>query len=126
PQQICSDTCLQPASAARPVRLGQVYSVRVDGICSTHGERSCIIVNMCLHSDDRNARARIRDGALELFAAFGPDAVTVRGIAARAGVSPKLVIRHYNLQNGGRSAVDAYVVDVIESMRAQAEARSCD
>src|SRR5690625_6744044 len=79
---------------------------------------------MCLHADDRTARARIRDGALELFAAFGPDAVTVRGIAARAGVSPSLVIRHYNSKNGVRSAVDAYVVDVFEAMMAQVSAPS--
>ena len=83
-------------------------------------------MNTCLHTDDRTARARIRDGALELFAAFGPDAVTVRGIAARAGVSPSLVIRHYNSKNGVRSAVDAYVVDVFEAMMAQVSAPSCD
>src|SRR5690625_4959917 len=114
------------AAAARPVRLGPVCSARADGSCPTHGERSCTIVNMCLHADDRTARARIRDGALELFAAFGPDAVTVRGIAARAGVSPSLVIRHYNSKNGVRSAVDAYVVDVFEAMMAQVSAPSCD
>ena len=114
------------AAAARPVRLGPVCSVRTDRSCPTHDERSCTIVNTCLHTDDRTARARIRDGALELFAAFGPDAVTVRGIAARAGVSPSLVIRHYNSKNGVRSAVDAYVVDVFEAMMAQVSAPSCD
>src|SRR5690625_5511675 len=81
---------------------------------------------MCLHADDRTARARIRDGAWEWFAGFGPDACTVRGIAARAGVSPSLVIRHYNSKNGVRSAVDAYVVVVLEAMMAQVSAPSFD
>ena len=39
-------------------------------------------------ADDRTARAAIRDEALRLFAAQGPDAVTVRQVAAAAGVSP--------------------------------------
>ncbi|MEO7078692.1 MAG: helix-turn-helix domain-containing protein, partial [Rhodococcus sp. (in: high G+C Gram-positive bacteria)] len=42
-----------------------------------------------MHSppDDRTARARIRDEALRLFAERGPDAITMRDIAAAAGVS---------------------------------------
>ncbi|HEX8936538.1 MAG TPA: helix-turn-helix domain-containing protein [Pseudonocardiaceae bacterium] len=45
--------------------------------------------------DDRTARARVRDETLRLFGERGPDAVTVRDIAAAAGVSPALVVRHY-------------------------------
>lgn len=74
---------------------------------------------MRLPSDDRTARARIRDEALQLFAELGPDVVTVRGIAERAGVSPSLVIRHYGSKDGLRAAVDGYVIQVFEAMLAQ-------
>ncbi|GEB49730.1 TetR/AcrR family transcriptional regulator [Streptomyces cacaoi] len=66
--------------------------------------------------DDRTARAKIRDEALRLFAERGPDAVTVRDIAAAAGVSAALVIRHYKSKDGLREAVDAHVADVFEAM----------
>jgi AcrR family transcriptional regulator len=70
--------------------------------------------------DDRTARAKIRDEALRLFGERGPDAVTVRDIAAAAGVSPALVIRHYRSKDGLRGAVDEHVADVFEAMLAQA------
>jgi hypothetical protein len=45
------------------------------------------------------------DEALRLFGNHGPDAVTLRDIAAAAGVSPALVVRHYGPRMGcaGRS-----------------------
>ncbi|MFV9455334.1 TetR/AcrR family transcriptional regulator [Rhodococcus sp. NM-2] len=70
-------------------------------------------------SDDRTARARIRDEALTLFAAHGPDAVTVRDIAAAAGVSPALVLRHYGSKDGLREAVDEHVARTFEAMLEQ-------
>lgn len=93
--------------------------IRVDFAALTVVERSCTIVHMRLPSDDRTARARIRDEALKLFADVGPDVVTVRGIAEHAGVSPSLVIRHYRSKDGLRAAVDGYVIDVFEAMLAQ-------
>jgi AcrR family transcriptional regulator len=69
--------------------------------------------------DDRTARARIRDEALRLFAERGPDAVTVRDIAAAAGVSPALVVRHYGSKEGLREAVDSHVAQVFEVLLAQ-------
>jgi AcrR family transcriptional regulator len=59
--------------------------------------------------EDRTARAIIRDEALRLFAAHGPDAVTVRQIAAAAGVSPALVVHHFGSKEGLREAVDQHL-----------------
>ncbi len=64
--------------------------------------------------DDRTARAIIRDEALRLFADRGPDAVTVREVAAAAGVSAALVIRHYGSRDGLVAAVDDHVVTTLE------------
>jgi len=66
--------------------------------------------------DDRTARAVIRDEALRLFAEHGPDAVTVRQIAAAAEVSPGLVIHHFGSKDGLREAVDAHVLAMFGTM----------
>ncbi|MCZ0997427.1 TetR family transcriptional regulator [Streptomyces mirabilis] len=66
--------------------------------------------------DDRTARAIIRDEALRLFAARGPEAVTVRQIGTAAGVSPSLVVHHFGSKEGLRQEVDQYVLDVFEAM----------
>ncbi|GAA3118232.1 hypothetical protein GCM10010466_06480 [Planomonospora alba] len=70
--------------------------------------------------DDRTARAVIRDRALELFAARGPDAVTVRRIASAAGVSPGLVIHHFGSKEGLRAAVDEHVAAVFDGLLSRA------
>jgi len=75
-----------------------------------------ILVNVQSLPDDRTARARIRDEALRLFGNHGPDAVTLRDIAAAAGVSPALVIRHYGSKEGLRDTVDDHVARVFEVM----------
>ncbi|WP_133983886.1 TetR/AcrR family transcriptional regulator [Kribbella voronezhensis] len=67
-------------------------------------------------SSDLTARAQIRDRALELFAQRGPDAVTVRDIAASAGVSPGLVIHHFGSKQGLREVVDSYVAGIFDEM----------
>jgi AcrR family transcriptional regulator len=64
--------------------------------------------------DSRTARAIIRDESLRLFAELGPDAVTVRQIAAAAEVSPALVIHHFGSKKGLRAAVDSYVTGVFD------------
>ncbi|NUS07565.1 MAG: TetR/AcrR family transcriptional regulator [Nonomuraea sp.] len=66
--------------------------------------------------DDRTTRAVIRDEALRLFAASGPEVVTVRQIAAAANVSPGLVVHHFGSKEGLRQEVDRYVLDVFEAM----------
>lgn len=55
--------------------------------------------------EDRTARARVRDAALELFAEQGEDRVTMRQVADRAGVSPALVVHHFGSRDGLREAV---------------------
>jgi AcrR family transcriptional regulator len=77
------------------------------------------VVNVQSLPDDRTARARIRDEALRLFGSHGPDAVTFRDIAAAAGVSPALVVRHYGSKDGLREAVDDHVARVFEVMLTQ-------
>lgn len=69
--------------------------------------------------DDRTSRAVIRDEALRLFAVSGPDAVTIRDIARAAGVSPALVVRHYQSKDGLRDAVDDHVARVLEAVLAE-------
>jgi AcrR family transcriptional regulator len=63
--------------------------------------------------DDRTTRARIRDAAIETFAAEGIAGTTARKVAARAGVSPGLVIHHFGSMEGLRTACDEHVAAVI-------------
>ncbi|MED5815527.1 TetR family transcriptional regulator [Mycolicibacterium sp. 050232] len=76
--------------------------------------------------DDRTARARIRDEALRLFAERGVDAVTMRDIAAAAGVSPALLVRHYGSKDGLVEAVDDHVVRTLEAVLNQVTERASD
>lgn len=65
---------------------------------------------------DVTARATIRDCALRLFAEHGPDAVTIRQIAAAAGVSPALVLHHFGSKAGLRTAVDDHVIGAFDTV----------
>jgi AcrR family transcriptional regulator len=76
-------------------------------------------MNMRTPIGDLTSAARIREAALRLFAERGPDAVTVRQVAAAAGVSPALVIRSYGSKDGLRDAVDGHVAAIFEAMLAQ-------
>lgn len=58
-----------------------------------------------LPSGDLSARAEIREAAADLFAEHGFAAVTVRQIAARAEVSPALVVHHFGSKVGLQAAV---------------------
>jgi TetR/AcrR family transcriptional regulator, regulator of cefoperazone and chloramphenicol sensitivity len=61
-------------------------------------------------SDEPSARTRIRDAALERFGRDGVNRVTIRAIAADAGVSPALVVHHFGSKEALRRECDAYVV----------------
>jgi AcrR family transcriptional regulator len=60
--------------------------------------------------DDLTAYARIRSAALELFAARGVAATSIRDVAQAAGVSAGLVQHHFGTKEGLREAVDQFVV----------------
>jgi TetR/AcrR family transcriptional regulator, regulator of cefoperazone and chloramphenicol sensitivity len=81
---------------------------------------------MCSASTDRDAdlttRARIRDAAIGYYAEHGFQSTTVRAIAAKARVSPALVIHHFGSKDGLREACDAYVTDRIDEMVREASA----
>src|SRR5690349_6626082 len=66
--------------------------------------------------DDLTARAVIRNAALRLFGARGFDAVTVRQIAAEAGVSAALVVHHFGSKEGLRAAVDEHAAQAFDAI----------
>lgn len=65
---------------------------------------------------DLTAQAAIRNAALWLFAEHGPDAVSIRQIAAKAGVSPALVVHHFGNKAGLRAAVDAFAAQAFDQV----------
>jgi AcrR family transcriptional regulator len=77
---------------------------------------SLLNVSSVTDSRDLTARASIRNAALRLFADRGPDAVTVREIAAQAGVSPALVLHHFGSKDGLRSEVDAFAAHAFDAI----------
>jgi AcrR family transcriptional regulator len=64
-------------------------------------------------AEDLTARATIREAALELFAQRGYAGVSVRQIAAAAGVSPALLFHHYGSKQGLSDAVDEWLVATV-------------
>ncbi|MGW0481767.1 TetR/AcrR family transcriptional regulator [Nonomuraea sp. NPDC003214] len=63
--------------------------------------------------EDLTARARIRDAALEQFAARGVKAATLKDIADAAGVSVGLVQHHFGTKDRLREACDQHVRDTV-------------
>jgi AcrR family transcriptional regulator len=70
-------------------------------------------------TDDRTAKARIRDAAIDCFAEDGIAATTVRKVAAAADVSPGLVIHHFTSMDGLRRACDEYVVSIVRQQKTE-------
>lgn len=71
---------------------------------------------MRIAKDDLRATAVIRETAMRLFAERGAAAVTIREIAAAAGVSASLVIHHYGSKDRLKEAVDRRAVAFFEEM----------
>jgi len=74
------------------------------------------ILNVRTERGDLRAAAVIRQAAMRLFAERGAAAVTVREIAAAAGVSPGLVMHHYGSKDGLRDAADRRAAAFFEEM----------
>ncbi|MEO6957607.1 MAG: helix-turn-helix domain-containing protein [Antricoccus sp.] len=62
--------------------------------------------------EDLTAKARIRNSALELWAKYGEDAISMRAIAATASVTVGLVVHHFSTKDGLRKSVEQRVVDL--------------
>jgi AcrR family transcriptional regulator len=62
-------------------------------------------------NEDLTAKARIRNAALDLYAQYGEDRVSMRAVAAAADVTLGLVQHHFKNKEGLRDAVDRLVVD---------------
>lgn len=77
------------------------------------------MVNPRATAEDLTAKARIRNAALDLYSKFGPDRISLRAIAAEAGVTLGLVQHHYRTKAGLRDAVDQLVVDYFEAALAE-------
>jgi AcrR family transcriptional regulator len=73
-------------------------------------------LNMGSARADQTAAAAIRIVAMELFAERGYSGVTIRQIAAAAGVSPALVIHHYGSKEKLQAVLEERVAAFVESM----------
>jgi TetR/AcrR family transcriptional regulator, regulator of cefoperazone and chloramphenicol sensitivity len=85
---------------------------------------SSVLYVRSVPAGDRTARAVIRDEALRLFSGRGPDGVSVRQIAAAAGVSPGLVLHHFGSKEGLCRAVDEHVLGLFDRMLAGNDRRA--
>jgi AcrR family transcriptional regulator len=74
--------------------------------------------------EDLTARARIRDAALQHFAAVGFEQATIRDIARTAGVSPGLLRHHFGSKDELRVACDEYVAGQLRWFNDHAVAES--
>lgn len=75
-------------------------------------------------NDDLTAKARIRNAALDLYAQYGEDRVSLRTIAAEAGVTLGLVQHHFKTKAGLRNAVDELVADYFWQAAGEADNRA--
>lgn len=66
-------------------------------------------------NDDLTAKARIRNAAMDLFAQFGESRVSLRAVAAEAGVTLGLVQHHFKTKAGLVDAVDQLIVDYFDA-----------
>lgn len=71
------------------------------------------------NSGDMTARARVRDAAIKLFGRDGFN-VSVRAIAQEAGVSPGLILHHFQSKEGLRAECDDYVLAKIREQKEMA------
>lgn len=72
---------------------------------------------MRIADEDRTGRARLRDAAIECFAAVGFDA-SVRTIAERAGVSAGLIRHHFGSKEALRAECDRAMLERYHNLKA--------
>ncbi len=70
-------------------------------------------------ADDRTARARLRDAAIEIVAEDGARALTARGVADRAGLSAGLIRHHFGSMADLLVACDEFVAATIRELKEQ-------
>lgn len=68
-------------------------------------------------TDDRTAKARLRDSAMELVAEGGVKALTARAVADRSGLSQGLIRHHYGSMAELLRACDAHIAEVIRASK---------
>ncbi|GAA3933657.1 TetR family transcriptional regulator [Microbacterium soli] len=67
--------------------------------------------------DDRTARARLRDAAIEIIANGGSDSLTARGVAERAGLSAGLIRHHFGSMGDLLTACDEHIARTIKRLK---------
>lgn len=70
-----------------------------------------LMANPRASDEDLTAKARIRNTALDLYAQYGEERISLRAVASEAGVTLGLVQHHFKTKAGLREAVDQLVVD---------------
>ncbi|MFT3887422.1 MAG: TetR family transcriptional regulator [Arachnia sp.] len=70
--------------------------------------------------DDRTAKARLRDAAIEIVAEEGAAGLTARGVAERAGLSAGLIRHHFGSMADLLVACDEYVAATINERKSEA------
>lgn len=68
-------------------------------------------------TEDRTARARIRDAAIACFAERGVAGTSLKVIAEEAGVSAPLVVHHFGSKERLRAACDEHVATTIREQK---------
>lgn len=66
-------------------------------------------------NDDLTSKARIRNAAMDLFAQYGESRVSLRAVAAEAGVTLGLVQHHFKTKARLVEAVDQLIVDYFDA-----------
>ena len=71
---------------------------------------------------------RILQAAIALFGENGVNGTSLKAIAARAGVSPALILHHYGSKEGLRTACDQWVATSLRTLKSEAiaEGRNLD
>lgn len=78
------------------------------------------MVNPRATNEDLTAKARIRNAAMDLYAQHGEERVSLRAVAAEAGVTLGLVQHHFKTKGGLRKAVDQLVIEYFAQALASA------